>query len=221
VNKTNIDWPGLTHTWNPGYGCKRNCKGFKCYAKDLHDKRRKAKLAGADLPDRYLQTFDTMQFFPPSLKIPKKSRIIKKVFVGSMTGIEYWDPEWVEMVLEVIRERPTIEFMFCTKNPGVYWRHEWPKNCWLGVTLNYRKNYHKIHEIPPVTKRFVSIEPLLEKFNLSYCFPMIDLIIIGADSTPGAQPPKKEWIESIKHHNIHYKKSIRDIYPEFKNKEIS
>ena len=27
MNKTNIDWPGLTHSWNPIYGCLRGIVG--------------------------------------------------------------------------------------------------------------------------------------------------------------------------------------------------
>lgn len=33
MNPTSIDW--ATHTWNPGYGCKRGCK--HCYARKLHE----------------------------------------------------------------------------------------------------------------------------------------------------------------------------------------
>jgi len=44
-------------------------------------------------------------------------------------------------------------------------------------------------------------------------------IIVGADSTPGAKIPPLEWVKSINHQNIWYKKNLRDYYPELKNKE--
>ena len=36
LNKTKIDWPGLTHTWNPVVGCRHNC--YYCYAKKMNDR---------------------------------------------------------------------------------------------------------------------------------------------------------------------------------------
>jgi len=36
MNKTKIQWPGLTHTWNPVTGCRRGCS--YCYAKKINDR---------------------------------------------------------------------------------------------------------------------------------------------------------------------------------------
>lgn len=207
MNPTSIDWPGLTHTWNPGYGCKRGC--HFCYAKDLHDKRMEAKKRGKKVPKQYDKPFNQMQFFPERLKIVKKSSVVKKVFVGSMTDICYWKPNWMERVLDVIRERPGIEFMFLTKGPEVYKNYDFPKNCWLGET---RVDEHYIGDdgflIKKPNRIFVSAEPILGSFKTAD-FEHVDLVIVGADSRKGAAPPKQEWIESIKHHHIHYKENVR------------
>jgi len=39
-------------------------------------------------------------------------------------------------------------------------------------------------------------------------FTLNPVIIVGAMTGAGAIPPKQEWIESIIHPNIHYKKNI-------------
>jgi len=56
--------------------------------------------------------------------------------------------------------------------------------------------------------KFISFEPLLGDMS-GLDLSGIDLVIVGADSTKGAEPPRKEWIESIKHPNIFYKNNIK------------
>jgi len=210
MNPTTIDWPGLTHTWNPGYGCLRGCslngKPW-CYAKALHDKRMKAKKEGKKLAPRYANPFNEMHFFPQDLKIVKKSRVVKKVFVGSMTDICYWKPNWMQEVLDVIRKRPEIEFMFLTKNPERYSEFDFPANCQLGWTVTTGKGTD-CYAMASMNKTFLSIEPLLGSFENTE-LRGFDLVIVGAMTGPGAVVPKKEWIKSIKHPNIHYKENIK------------
>ena len=217
LNKTSIDWPGLTHTWNPGYGCLRNCtketRGFDCYAKALHNMRMDAKKNGARLPAIYDKPFNMMQFFPNRLKIVKKSRVVKKVFVGSMTDICYWKREWTEKVLGVCKDRPEITFMFLTKNPLLYQAYKWPENCQLGVTITGNETIRAqwdslamIEALPYYT--FISFEPLIGEIIYNP-HETVNLVIVGADSTKGAKPPKKEWIKSIDHPNIHWKANIK------------
>ena len=55
---------------------------------------------------------------------------------------------------------------------------------------------------------FISFEPLLGDMSQLFRDSMgvkmkhIDLLIVGAMTGAGAIPPKKEWIDSIKHKNI-------------------
>ena len=168
MNKTTIDWPCLTHTWNPGYGCKRGC--FYCYARDLHNKRRSAKLKGRKLPKQYYKPFEEIQYFPERLRIPQRSKVIKKVFVGDMSDICYWDGVFLNDVLYLCKLRPWIEFMFLTKDPAVYTKHKWPDTCWLGYTICGCENdiFHKILRFTQngneYCKLFLSIEPIQGPF---------------------------------------------------------
>lgn len=209
MNPTAIDWPGLTHTWNPGYGCLRGCT--YCYARELHIMRMVAKASGAKLPVQYDVPFNEIQYFMSRLKIVKKSRVVKKVFVGSMSDICYWNPDFMALVLNVIRERPEINFMFLTKDPKVYYNYIFPLNCVLGVTVTSNNDFRVIHILDCLfreySQTFVSIEPILGDCS-ALDLTNIGLVIVGTDSRKGAAPPKREWIDSIKHPNIHYKKNV-------------
>ena len=227
MNKTTIDWPDLTHTINPVSGCLRNCNkeshGFDCYANKLHTMRHRAVGAGKKLPFRYRFPFNKMVFYPLTLSsVPKRSRVIKKVFVGSMSDICYWKPEWLVETLEFCEERPEMEFMFLTKDPGVYKKYYFPKNCWQGFTVIDQSDIDIISIKNPgylsfirgrsgeKNRKFLSIEPLINNVVLGNLEEnLIDLVIVGADSSKNPVIPKKEWIDSIKHPNIHYKKNIK------------
>ena len=214
MNKTTIDWPGLTHTLNPAVGCIRQPPCSYCYARDLHNKRHNAYMAGkTGIGKQYAEHFGVMQFFPERLKIVKKSRIVKKVFVGSMTDICYWKPEWIQAVIDVTIDRPEIKFMFLTKTPFIYHNFSFPRNCWLGVTITGSEQYQKqlallLNVGLQNNKKFVSVEPLIGVILIDMT-DKIDLVIVGAMTGKNAVAPKREWIESINHPNIHFKKNIK------------
>ena len=79
-------------------------------------------------------------------------------------------------------------------------QHEIPKNIWLGVTVDNRKEglpridkLRKLH----ASVLFLSVEPLLEdlgKINLEN----IDWVIVGGESGNKARPMEKEWVVNIK-----------------------
>lgn len=214
MNKTTINWPGLTHTSNPGYGCLRECE--YCYACDLHNKRMKAKKNGKKLHRQYDKPFNVMQYFPERLNYPKNPKKPTKVFIGSCSDICYWANDFIRKTIIYCQSRPNVEFMFCTKDPLFYKRWYFPKNCWLGATItgDEKQNvqFDKIIIIGNISvcsnRTFLSIEPILGEFYMKIP-DVIDLVIVGADSRKGAAAPEKSWIESIKHPNIHWKSNIK------------
>jgi len=97
----------------------------------------------------------------------------------------------------------------------------WVNPFWINKIINVcRENPH--HEFMFLTKNPVRYANWKFPENCRLGATVtgdVDQIIVGAMSGPGAVKPRREWIESIKHDNIYYKQSIRDLYPEFSNQE--
>ena len=201
MNKTKIEW--CDYTWNPVVGCKRGCP--YCYAKRIFQRFHKT------------EKFEDLKFYPKRLSDPYSKKEPAKIFVGSMTDICYWEPKWVEQVLAVIKQCPQHTFMFLTKDTLAYERHKFPLNCWLGMTnteewIDCRSKLYKL--LP--NKRFLSIEPLINKINHHVLGNIWELVIVGG-LTPHPVH-KKEWVDNIIRHcdhvkipyflknNLHYKK---------------
>ncbi len=207
LNKTNIDWPGLGFSWNPVVGCSHGCP--YCYAKRINNHWKM-------IPD-----FTKPVFFLNRLDEPMKIKKPATIFVGSMCDIfsEGVSQTWIHHIIETVKNYPQHTFMFLTKKPEFYIQYDWPENSWLGTTIEKQSMYMRSAYMDALpNKKYASIEPILSDFT---GFPLVhfDLIIVGADSTPGAKIPPLEWIKSINHPNIWYKKNLRDYYPELKNKE--
>jgi protein gp37 len=217
MNPTTIDWPGLTHTWNPVVGCRRGCS--YCYAAKLHSKRHAARIAGARLPDQYLKPFTEIQFFDKRLY----DRDLKKpgpfkIFVGSMTDPEYWTNGQFGAVLDFTATAQQHTFMFLSKNPRSYEHIAWDcfPNCMQGLTLEHicsvDDNFYLAHLADNCPRPFLSIEPLLGHVFHYRSFELMEHIIVGADSSKGAHAPANEWIQSVKDNvpakKLHWKKSI-------------
>jgi protein gp37 len=133
------------------------------------------------------------------------------IFVGSITDICEWEPEWIRNVLSTCILCDKHTFMFLTKNASVYIDWYFPTNCILGTTITKsgiedKRNLAIMSKSP--NRRFLSVEPLLGEIKMSLS-ESFDVIIVGAMTGPGAVIPKKSWIESIKHDNIFFKPSIR------------
>jgi len=205
---TKIEW--CDATWNPCIGCKHGC--YYCYAKRMNDRF------------KWIPKWKEPMMFPDRLKEPYKLKKPSKIFVGSMTDLfGDWVPKkFIKEVIKVAKENQQHTFQFLTKNPKRYSEFDFPENCWLGTTLTGEYSQGFIESCRLVNLEnagrmksiftFISIEPLLgnlKEWGDDDKFDNIDLVIIGADSSRGAKPPKKKWIESIKHDNIFYKTNIK------------
>ena len=208
--KNKIGWCNLT--FNPVWGCLNNCE--YCYARKIANFRYNRMIeiefkhhwkkhptwawAGDHLSGLkdFKLTFLEAQF---DKIFPQKAQ---KIFVGSMSEIKYWKDEWMEMVLEKIRQYPQHVFQFLTKFPGVYLWYKFPVNCWLGITITDTKNYdhleyQKFKISNPDNLKFICFEPLLNEISLD--LEGIGWVILGAETGNRKDRifAKRHWIEPI------------------------
>jgi len=198
--KDSIGWADFT--WNPVTGCKRNCS--YCYARKIHNRFNKTP-------------FSKIVFHPERLNEPEKIKDGSKVFVGSMSDIEYWNKEQKKKVIDVCEYYFTKQFMFLSKSIKSYLGITWPLNTMQGLTVTqpgWQVALNMIIAHASFPRPYLSIEPI--SGGLWNELPKeFELVIIGAETgnRKGKIIPQKEWIQSIKDHvpeeKIYWKKNIQ------------
>lgn len=198
MNKTKIDW--CDYTWNPATGCLHGC--HYCYARRIAE-----RFKGKAFPNGFKPTF-----YPERLQEPMKVKKPSKIFVCSMAdlfGKWTWDINnvkgfattnyIVECILNTVKQCPQHTFIFLTKNPYFMLNYEFPQNSWVGMTVDGLTDcLDKVAMIKnvPASIKFISFEPLLN-WPAGINLRAIDWVIIGAQTGPGARPPKPKWIQKI------------------------
>jgi protein gp37 len=220
ANKTGIQWTDAT--WNPTVGCDQISPGCAhCYAKDLHDMRHRASLAGHAMAPQYAQPFEVLQMIGGRLDTPLHWRKPRRVFVNSVSDLFHDDVPWsfIERVFDVMQTASRHTFQILTKRAenmrqfveSWAFHHGGPlSNVWLGVSVeNQRFADERIPLLlkTPAAVRFISAEPLLGPVSLypqwmpamgyDSLFPRLDWVIVGGESGPNARPLHIEWIRSI------------------------
>jgi protein gp37 len=191
MQRTKIEW--ATHCWNPIKGCLGECT--YCYGKKL------CKRFPKNFPKDFKPTFYPEELIAP-YKLRKRKNI--RIFADSISdffgyGVEPW---WQDQILHVIKENPDLSFIVLTKQPQrIETTYKFPKNMWIGVSVDYGSNYDKIdfirrNKLQHEGVRFVSFEPLLGTCKEELSLEGIDWIIIGAQTNP-TKYPEKEWIRKI------------------------
>ena len=181
MNKTRIEW--CDFTWNPVWGCRNDCP--YCYARKL------AHRFGESFEPHWKEKNFQRQ-------MPKEP---SRVFVNSMSEIYYWEPEWRMCVLERIKRYPQHKFLFLTKHPKTYWFHNFPDNCWLGITATTAPEVVQLQaDLSGPHISFLSIEPIhgfISRFAID--IDMVDWLIVGAETgnRKGKVIPERKWIEEL------------------------
>ena len=234
--KNKIGWCDMT--WNPVWGCLNNCE--YCYARKIN-KRFWAKMIETEsdyhhkIHQDWVMTGNQLRnlhdFSPTwfesqfNKKFPKKPQ---RIFVGSMSEIAHWEQRWMEVVLGRILCHPEHIFQFLTRYPEIYSKYDFPKNCWLGVTITeeglmakYETNWE--HYFSDDRQSFFSFEPLLENIN-PYILRFTNKktwVIVGAETgnRKGKVIPKNYWVEAIVSYcrdnciPLYLKDNLKEIYP--------
>jgi len=139
-------------------------------------------------------------FHEDRLHEPSQRKKPAKIFTCSMG--ELFDltvkSKWIRWIFSVMQSTPRHTFQVLTKQPDT--AHDWnfPENVWLGVSQDGK--YTDVVDIWPLLwsnarVKFVSFEPLLGP--VAPRLKGLDWVIIGAQTGPGAVPPRKEWVEDI------------------------
>ena len=210
MQKSKIEWTDYSLNIIKGY-CPNTCS--YCYSHRMYNRFKWDK---------------TIRYDVDELKKLKSIKEPSKIFVGSMIDMYHeaiWKI-WVQDIIDYSKDFPQHTFITLTKYPERL-RHFWfPKNWWVGVTIDK----HSLKHIALLFNRtiqgkiFISFEPLLEGMR-TMGFMGFDWIIIGG-KFPGPVH-KVEWIDDIVSRadklnipvyikeNANYNK-VRKFFPNFK-----
>ena len=192
-NRTNdsIEW--AKWSWNPVTGCLHDCK--YCYSRRIAHRFYKEQFEYVVHRDRFLA--------PHNTKIPK-GRLdepgIHNVFVCSMADLfgDWVEEDVIQEILDICAATPQWTYIFLTKNPKRLLDFEFPKNSWVGATIDVKSRVATTLDIMPrvhAAVKFLSCEPLLEDIDVNE-LPGIDWLILGAQTNPDIQP-QWEWVEKL------------------------
>lgn len=189
MNSTKIEWTDFT--WNPITGCNKGCS--YCYAKKMAFR----------LKGRY--GYDKNNPFKPTLHPLRLREPLEKekpcmIFTCSMG--DFFDPvvkeEWRENVYKIIDSTPHI-YQILTKQEIIKpkFRDTFPKNLWLGVTIDGTSNYWekplKSLEKSSAKIKFISFEPILGNY-FPRDFSFIDWAIMGSQTGVGAKGVNEKYV---------------------------
>lgn len=229
-DKSAIEWTDAT--WNPVTGCTKVSQGCAhCYAE-----RQFPRVYGTE------RKFTDVRCHEDRLDQPLRWSRPRKIFVNSMSDLFHPDVpfEFIKAVFDVISAANWHTFQILTKRPErmlqfAQWLAGqddisiacWPRNAWLGVSVEDQSTTDK--RIPlllqtPAAVRFVSAEPLLGPVvmeplwlrpspstaflsgKVTWEMPAytrigcvgLDWVIVGGESGPKARPLHPDWVRSIR-----------------------
>jgi protein gp37 len=203
-----IEWTEAT--WNPIVGCTVISPGCtNCYAMRLAGRLEamgQPKYAGTTRKSGGRAKWNgRINFDPKTLKLPRKWKRGKMIFVNSMSDLflEEVPVEVVKEVFATMLATPQHTYQLLTKRaerleklaPAL----PWPDNIWAGVSVenaDYQWRINHLRRTPAIVK-FLSLEPLLGPLD-DLDLRGIDWAITGGESGPKARPMQAEWARSIR-----------------------
>ena len=194
--RSRIEW--TDHTFNPWWGCTKVSPACKhCYA-EAWAKRVGQRVWGKGASRRF---FGDRHWTQPVVWNSEAAEAgeRERVFCASMADVfenrRDLDP-WRDKLWELIEATPSLDWLLLTKRPEnvselAPWKGKWPKNIWLGTTVENQKmataRLPLLEKIDTVV-RFISAEPLLGRINLDpWLGATINWVITGGESGPRAR----------------------------------
>jgi protein gp37 len=195
--QSKIEWTDAT--WNPVTGCTKISAGCKfCYAERMALRLQKMGQG------RYRNGFK-VTLHDDVLAKPLQWRKPQIIFVNSMSDLFHKDipTDFIQRVFQVMEQAHWHCFQVLTKRPErvaeIAHLLPWPHNVWIGTSVEDERVIERIDHLRPVpaVARFLSLEPLIGPLdNLN--FTMVDWVIVGGESGPGARPMPAEWVRNIR-----------------------
>lgn len=204
-NRTNENVEWALWTWNPVTGCLHNCP--YCYARDIANRFYEQKFEPTFHPSRLSAPNNTRQPDLSQVENPVTKVGLKNVFVCSMADLfGKWVPtEWIETVLEQVKNNPQWNFLFLTKFPIRMSEFEYPSNAWLGTTVDHQwaveraeKAFRKLKSVGYNGIAWLSCEPMMERLTFT-SLDMFDWVVIGGSSRSSQTPEYKPPFDDIVH----------------------
>ena len=201
-----IEW--AQWSWNPVTGCLHDCP--YCYARDIAHQPRMEKV----YPNGFAPTIRPLSLCAPQgQKVPTEADTdtrYRNVFVCSMADLfGRWVPkEWIEAVLTQVKEASQWNFLFLTKFPGRMAEFPYPKNAWLGTTVDLQARVaaaEKAFANVQAPVRWLSIEPFLEPLRFKHLDRFHWMVIGGASSsskTPAGNRRLPGFMTSYNRHEM-------------------
>lgn len=195
---SSIEWTEAT--WNPVTGCSHISAGCDhCYAERMA--KRLQAMGVAKFKNGFAVTAHEAELATPSGW--RKQRMVFLCSMGDLFHSEV-PVAFIQRVFGVMRSCSQHNFQLLTKRTKrlkalVPQLLPWPKNVWIGATVEDSRVVSRIHELVtvPAPIRFLSCEPLIGPVGR---LPLkgIHWVIVGGESGPGARVMKKEWVHSIR-----------------------
>lgn len=193
MNRTKIEY--LTHTLNLIVGCS----GVGCAVKEKCWARAMAKrqLHKCKICYRFKPHYHRERLLQP-LKRKKPSRIGLN-FMGETFDKRILEscPYVYDEMFKIVEEASWHTFVILTKQPQNIPSMIFPRNLWLGVSVNRKEDLWRILELTkhPAAVHAISFEPLYENLGVLN-LDDIEWVIIGAQTRPEVLP-EFHWITSI------------------------
>jgi protein gp37 len=207
-----IEW--THHTFNPWWGCVRVSDACDhCYA-ETWAKRLGESIWGPHSDRRF---FSDAHWKEP-LKWNREAEtegVRRRVFCASMADVFENRPDLAPhrlRLLDLIASTPNLDWLLLTKRIHLVRRqlpkgYEFPKNVWLGTTVENQdaaKRIKYLLEFTTPSVRFLSCEPLLSSIDIREHLKRgangtrVDWVIAGGESGAGARPMEPTWAIDLK-----------------------
>lgn len=188
AENSKIEW--TDHTFNPWIGCSKVSDGCKyCYAEEMMDKR----FGKVKWGTQGTRVRTSRAYWGQPIKWNRdavKKGVRYRVFCASLADVFEDKPDQPEMndwradLMFLIQDTPNLDWLLLTKRPEnimPMFNKSWtsmggacidklPDNVWIGTSVENQEQADK--RIPkllgiPAKVRFLSMEPLLEKVDIS------------------------------------------------------